>query len=169
MLDLYQNDSGQLINAHKSGYLVHPQGSVVWHRVIEKITNFKRKGFPVRYLGSPLYFGRCKSAYFAYWYQAIANKVFSWKSQLLSHGGKISLIKHVLSSIPVHLLTSGVMSKGTFHIIEKVCENFLWGTYQESNKFHWVGWWDLCYPPEEVDVGFRSIYESYRVFSCKLW
>ena len=62
VLKLYQNDSDQLVNVNKSGYLVHPWVSVARQGVIKQVTKFSRKDFLVRYLGSPLFIGRCKGA-----------------------------------------------------------------------------------------------------------
>ena len=77
------------------------------------------------------------------------DKVVSWNSCLLSHVGRMVLIKHVLSSIPIHLLASAVMPKGVTRLIERVCATFLWGSREGSSKFHWIGWRDLCFPWEE--------------------
>ena len=169
VLELYQNDFGQLLNVNKSGYLVHPWISIARQGVIKRVTKFSRKDFSVHYLGSPLFIGRCKGAYHADLCQNIVDEVLSWKSRLLSPGGKIILIKHVLLSIPTHLLASGVVLKGIFHFIEDVHANFLWGAAQDLNQFHWIRWKDLCYPREEGGVGFRSIYETYVAFLNKLW
>ena len=98
----------------------------------------------------------------------VLDKVLSWKSWLLSFRGKIVLIKHILYSIPIHLLGLGVMPKGVFKLFERDCANFLWGSSRASNKFHWLKWKDLCYPSEESGAGFRSISDTYRAFSCKL-
>ena len=62
VLGEYQQTSGQLVNAQKSGYLVHPSMSPAHRRVIKRITQFSRHAFPYRYLGFPLYLGRCNSS-----------------------------------------------------------------------------------------------------------
>ena len=43
ILEWYQNDSSQLVNVQKSGYLVHPQMTVARQGVLSKLLNFKRK------------------------------------------------------------------------------------------------------------------------------
>ncbi|XP_071912299.1 uncharacterized protein [Coffea arabica] len=57
VLDMYQRSSGQLLNAQKSGYLVHPSLPSARHRVIERITGFSCQVFPTRDAQScvPLY------------------------------------------------------------------------------------------------------------------
>ncbi|XP_027098892.2 uncharacterized protein [Coffea arabica] len=169
VLEMYQRCSGQLISAQKNGYLVHPSLSLARRRVIERVTGFTWQPFPIRYLGFPLYFGRCKSSYYAAVGQSILGRVLSWKSKFLSAGGKMVLIKHVLSSMPVHLLSAAVIPTSIFKSIEQVCSNFLWGSTAEESKFHWIRWTQLCYPVEEGGVGFRRLRDVYTAFSCKLW
>ncbi|XP_027166413.1 uncharacterized protein LOC113766418 [Coffea eugenioides] len=169
VLEMYQRASGQLVNAQKSGYLVHPSVCLSRRRVIERITGFPRQQFPVRYLGFPLYVGRYKSAYFGEVCHSISARILSWRSKLLSPGGRLVLIKHVLSAIPTHLLSAAVIPMAVFKAIERVCASFLWGSSGELNKHHWIKWSQLCYPEEEGGAGFRRVRDVYKAFSCKLW
>ncbi|XP_027124314.1 uncharacterized protein LOC113769296 [Coffea eugenioides] len=169
ILECYQSDSGQLVNVQKSGYLVHHRIIVARKRVIERVTHFHKRELPVRYPGAPLFIGRAKEAYYSDLCQKVLDKVLSWKSRLLSSGGKLILIRHVLSSIPIHLLAVGVIPKGTFRLIERVCADFLWEAGDERKKFQWIRWRDLCFPTEEGGAGFRSLTDMYKAFSYKLW
>ena len=131
VLDMYKRSSGQLRNAQKSGYLVHSSLSSTRHRAIEHVTGFSRQTFLTRYLGFPLYIGRCKVTYFAEVCQKVLGKIVSWKTKFLLSGGRITLIKHVLSAIPVHLLSTVVIPKAVFRAIERACADFLWGASEE--------------------------------------
>nr|XP_027124272.1 uncharacterized protein LOC113740964 [Coffea arabica] len=115
VLEAYQLSSGQLVNAHKSGYLIHEALPPARRRVIERVTHFSRQWFRIHYLGFPLYTGRSKTVFFGEVCQAVLARIMSWKARLIFHGGRIILIKHVLSSIPVHLLSAAmgsIMSPG---------------------------------------------------------
>ncbi|XP_071914052.1 uncharacterized protein [Coffea arabica] len=169
VLDDYQQASGQLINPQKSGYLVHPSLSPSRRRVIERITHFSRQALPIRYLGFPLYTGKSKAVYFGEVCQTVVANVMSWKSRLLSTGGRLVLIKHVLSAIPVHLLSAAVCPDSIFRRIEQICARFLWGTSGEGPKLQWISWSQLCLPVDEGGVGFRKLRDVYSAFSCKLW
>ncbi|XP_027156511.1 uncharacterized protein LOC113757398 [Coffea eugenioides] len=169
VLKMYQLASGQLVSVQKSGYLVHPSVSPARRRVVERITGFSRQHFSVRYLGFPLYIGKCKSLYFGEVCYAISTRILSWRSKLLSPGGRLVLIKHVLSSLPTHLLSAAVIPVATFKSIERICANFLWGTSTEQTKHHWILWSQLCYPVMEGGTGFRRVRDVYNAFSCKLW
>ncbi|XP_027120509.2 uncharacterized protein [Coffea arabica] len=169
VIEKYQQSSGQLVNPQKSGYLVHPSISPSRRRVIERLTHFSRQDFPIRYLGFPLYSGRGKAAYFGEVCQSVVARVMSWKSRLLSTGGKLVLIKHVLSAIPVHLLSAAVGFGSVFRQIEQVCARFLWGSSGQVSKFQWISWPQLCLAVDEGGVGIRKLSEVYSAFSCKLW
>ncbi|XP_071916279.1 uncharacterized protein [Coffea arabica] len=169
VLDIYQRSSGQMLNAQKSGYLVHSSLSSARRRVIERITGFLCQTFPTRYLGFPLYVGRCKMTYFAKVCQKVLGKILSWETKFLSSGGRLALIKHVLFAIPLHLLSAVVMPKAVFRVIERACANFLWGSSEEGLRYHWIGWTKLCLPPEKGGAGFRRIKDVYTAFSYKLW
>ncbi|XP_071920660.1 uncharacterized protein [Coffea arabica] len=163
------NVRGQLVSVQKSGYFVHPSVSPARRRVVERIIGFSRQNFPVRYLGFPLYIGKCKSLYFGKVCHAISARILSWRSKLLSPGGRLVLIKHVLSSLPTHLLSAAVIPVATFKSIERICANFLWGTSTEQTKHHWIRWSQLCYPVTEGGIGFQRVRNVYNAFSCKLW
>ena len=51
---MYEKASGQLINSQKSCYLAHSRLPLSRHRVIQRITQFSYKLFPVKYL-DPIY------------------------------------------------------------------------------------------------------------------
>ena len=89
LLELYQNDSDQLVNASKSCYMVHSQISMACQCVIKRLTKFSKKEFPTRYLGSPLFIDRSKEVYYAKLCWSNMDKVLSCKFRLLSLGGKL--------------------------------------------------------------------------------
>ncbi|KAG5621478.1 hypothetical protein H5410_006696 [Solanum commersonii] len=65
---------------------------------------------------------------------------------MLSHGGKVILIKHVLQSVPIYTLSAITPPNGTINLIEKHFANFLWGSSDGKNKYHWSKWENLCIP-----------------------
>ena len=75
-------------------------------------------------------------AYFVEVCQKVPGKIVSWKTKFLLSGGRITLIKHVLSAIPVHLLSTVVIPKAVFRAIERACADFLWGASEEGSRYH---------------------------------
>ena len=113
--------------------------------------------------------GRRKKAYFQNLITTVAATIASWKNRLLSLGGKVVLIKHVLSSLPLHLLATVSPPKSVFATLEHLFANFFWGSDEGGLKYHWIRWKDLCAPKKEGGLGFRSLDAVFNAFSIKLW
>ena len=77
-----------------------------------------------------------KKVYYADAYNAVTAWVLSWKNQSLSGGGRLVLIKSMLSSMPIHLLAAASPPKGILLAPEKLFVNFLWGSSDSGDKFH---------------------------------
>ena len=55
-------------------------------------------------------------------------KIFDgWKRAFLSKGGRLTLIRAVLSSLPIYFLSLFKMPQGIVNNIEKLMRDFLWG------------------------------------------
>nr|XP_027086510.1 uncharacterized protein LOC113708247 [Coffea arabica] len=165
----YEAVSGQEINVQKSGFMVHAKLPSQCVARIRRVTGFGLKSFPVRYLGCPLFVGRRKCLYFMELVQSVISKVSSWRSRFLSNGGRIVLIKHVLSAIPTHLLAASCPPKGVLALVERAMANFLWGEREGGLRHHWIKWADLCADSSQGGVGVRSLLDVHTAFSFKLW
>ena len=104
-LSLYQSGSGQRVNTHKSFFIASRRCGSGQIRRIQQLTGFRHSSFPFHYLGCNLYVGRRKKEYFQYLIDKFVAKLAGWKKKLLSQGGRLILIKHVLSAIPLHVVT----------------------------------------------------------------
>jgi len=91
------------------------------------VTGFSSKEFPVTYLGCPLYVGRKTKGLFTGILDKVSSRINSWQGKWLSSGARIVLIKHVLASIPIHLLAVLEPPKGVVAEIERIFARFLWG------------------------------------------
>jgi len=65
---------------------------------------------PTKYIGSPLYAGKCKASHFSSIVDEIKLQTQFWMTRFLSPGGKVVLIKSILQSIPTHILASCIVS-----------------------------------------------------------
>ncbi|XP_042944792.1 uncharacterized protein LOC122278673 [Carya illinoinensis] len=82
-----------------------------------------------------------------------------WKSKMLSFGGKIMLLRHVLNSMPIHILSIVKVPKAVFGMINKIFSDFLWGSSLGNKKRKWVVWHQICKPVEEGGIGIRDLVE----------
>nr|XP_027082465.1 uncharacterized protein LOC113704792 [Coffea arabica] len=124
-LDPYVSVSGQKVNQQKSCVLAHANFPGSRKRSIAEMIGFQSKEFLVRYLGYPLYAGRRRRCYFAGVCDSVTSKVLLWKERFFLHGGKLALIKSVLSSMPLHTFAASIPLKSIFSGMESIFADFL--------------------------------------------
>lgn len=103
--------------------------------------------------------GRKRAIYF----QSIIDKISSHIS-----GWQHNLIKHLLSSIPIHILSVISPPKWTIKEIERIFLSSSGAIWARGQR-HWMSWTQFCLPLEENDLGFTSLHNLPMVFSYKLW
>lgn len=101
----YESSSGQKISRDKSCFIMAKKTTPARASIVSLATGFHRSTLPLQYLGAPLFKGAPKSAYFQALVDKVRKKLASWKTNLLSKGGKITLLQSVLSSIPIYTLS----------------------------------------------------------------
>nr|CAN77925.1 hypothetical protein VITISV_028684 [Vitis vinifera] len=94
-------------------------------------------GCPLGRLIGPLPFGMGVE-------EKMRRKLALWKRQFLSKGGRITLIKSTLASIPLYQMSLFRMPKSVARRLEKLQRNFLWGGANGGNKAHLIKWEVVC-------------------------
>lgn len=64
----------------------------------------------------------------------IQKKLAGWKGRLLSFGGEITLIKYVLCSMPIHVLSVLKLPKGVHNDLNSIFSSFLWNATDGSRR-----------------------------------
>lgn len=142
-LDKYESISSQLVNKDKSFFLTSLKtGAHRVNRIID-ISHFKNKNFPFNYLRCPIYIGRKRTEYFDSMLAKIVRRLNGWQSKLMSSGGKLILIKHVLQSLPTYTLTALKPPKGILDLMGKYFARFFWESSGDKQKYHWSSWKNL--------------------------
>uniref|UniRef100_A0A2N9FZS4 Reverse transcriptase zinc-binding domain-containing protein n=1 Tax=Fagus sylvatica TaxID=28930 RepID=A0A2N9FZS4_FAGSY len=67
-------------------------------------------------------------------------RLAGWKRLYLSKGGKVTLIKSTLFSLPTYFLSLFPIAAGVAHRLERIQRDFLWNGLGEESKFHLVSW-----------------------------
>lgn len=165
----YEKASGQLINKDKSFFVASPRCSPLQGRIISSLVGIRRSTLPFRYLGCTLYTGRCKKVYFASLVQSVRNKLDGWQARLLTPGGRLILIRHVLQALPIHTLAAMNPPLGILRELEGLFSKFFWSNSTDNPRKVWRNWNWLSFPIEENGIGVRKLEDVLLAFTCKLW
>jgi hypothetical protein len=84
-------------------------------------------------------------------------RLAGWKRLYLSKGGRVTLIKSTLSSLPTYLLSLFPIPMSVAHRLEKLQRDFLWGGLEDDHKFHLVNWKQTCTPLQSGGLGIRNM------------
>lgn len=125
----------------------------LWHS-----RNFKSAKIPGHPCGSVV-LGTPKRQHFLYLIDTINARLTSWKAKTLSFAGCLILIKHVLSSIPIHTTAVVPIPISICNDIERLMRNFLWSGSGQSTKINYVNWNLVCLPKSEGGLGIRKTSE----------
>lgn len=78
------------------------------------------------------------------------------------------LVKHVLSSITIHVLAGSPIPKGGLQDINRILANFIWNDKEENHKHHWVAWHHIALPIDEGGLGIREFSDLSKAPRMKL-
>lgn len=134
-LTMYEDTSDQLINKSKSHFMVPantPQNTI---QMIKDCTCFSQKDSSITYLGCPLYIGRQRIIYYSQLVDNVAQRISGWETRFLSFGGRVTLIKHVLQSIPIHTMAATSLPNTTIEYMKCIIADFFWGKEGDKKNY----------------------------------
>ena len=84
----------------------------------------------------------------------VAKRLDAWKCAFLSRGGHLTLIRSLLSSLPIYFLSLFKMPQGIADNIEKLMRDFIWGVDNDSSS-HLVKWEEVVKPKHKggLEIG----------------
>jgi hypothetical protein len=128
--------SGLKINFNKSE--MAPVGTVPALDSLAAILGCKTVQLPMSYLGPPLGANFKSKSIWNPILEKMERKLSGWQYMYLSKGGRVTLIKSTLSSLPTYYLSLFPILKSVALRIDKIQKDFLWGRLGEGKKFHLV-------------------------------
>ncbi|GJW91857.1 reverse transcriptase domain, reverse transcriptase zinc-binding domain protein [Tanacetum coccineum] len=139
ILDFFHDVSGLKINLAKSrifgiGILMANVANIA------RAINCSYGSLPFNYLGLPV--GKRMNKVDA-WNGVVgklSERLATWKINLLSIGGRLTLVKSVLGSLPLYYLSLFRAPVSVISQIEGLRRNFFWGSKENENKIVWVRW-----------------------------
>ncbi|RVX13511.1 putative ribonuclease H protein [Vitis vinifera] len=161
----FEAASGLRINLAKSEII--PVGEV--EEIVEMVVEFGCKvgQLPSAYLGLPLGAPNKASSVWDGVEERVRWKLALWKRQYISKGGRITLIKSTLASMPLYQLSLFRVPKIVARRLEKLQRDFLWGGGNMERKSHLVNWEMVCTGKEKGGLGLRKLVLLNKALLCK--
>uniref|UniRef100_A0A251TXQ6 Putative RNA-directed DNA polymerase, eukaryota, Reverse transcriptase zinc-binding domain protein n=1 Tax=Helianthus annuus TaxID=4232 RepID=A0A251TXQ6_HELAN len=102
-------------------------------------------------------------------FDVFKKRLSAWKAKTLSFGGRITLIKSVLSSLPTYFFSLFKAPVQVINHLERLRRDFLWGASPEQKKIIWVAWNNVLVPKDYGGVGIGSLWEANVSMLAKWW
>ena len=90
-----------------------------------------------------------------------------WKRQFISKGGRITLIRSTLSSMPIYFMSLLHIPRVVRLRLEKIQKDFLWGGGALERKPHLVKWDTVYSDKRKGGLGVRRLSTLYRALLYK--
>ena len=157
MLKCFYLVSGLRINVNKSkllGVCVSDEDVVD----MAKVLGCGVAKLPMTFLGVPVggNMGRCEN--WARIVQKFKSKLCQWKARMLSVGGRLTLLKSVVSNLPTYYMSLYLMPVTVQKQLESMRNRFFLGGDLGEKKVPWVKW-NICLASKATGgLGIGSIY-----------
>ena len=110
------------------------------------------------YLGIPLGLKKLRKVELQPLVDKVANRLPSWKANLLNRAGRTVLIKSTLSAIPTHIALAINISPWVIKCIDKCRRNFLWRGADTAKGGHCLlAWPRVCRLPDLGGLGIIDL------------
>ena len=157
--------SGLKINLNKSEIL--PIGPVTNLEELATEVGCKVGALPTTYLGLPL---GAKHKALSVWdsvEERLRKRLASWKLQYISKGGRATLIRSSLSSLPIYHLSLFRAPLKVCARLERIQRQFLWGGNDIVKKVSLVSWVTVCTVKRKGGMGIKSLSKMNKALLSK--
>ncbi|GJR98354.1 hypothetical protein Tco_0270528 [Tanacetum coccineum] len=97
-------------------------------------------------------------------------RLSKWKLKSLSIGGRLTLIKSILSSLPLYHMSSFKVPKGVLHCLEATRRNFFNGSEGTDKKLSLISWKNVLASKKNGGLGISSFFATNRALIFKwIW
>ncbi|XP_026434772.1 uncharacterized protein LOC113332450 [Papaver somniferum] len=142
--------------------------------VDEEVENYaymlgcKYASFPSIYLGLPL---GDKVGGIQKWGNTLeinGKRITSWNGKTIARGGKLTLIKSILASLPIYYLSIFLAPCSITKKIDRIVRNFLWED-ENRKRIHNIGWKLSSKEKEKGGLGIRRAKQVNSALLKKWW
>jgi len=124
ILDEFCNQSGQLINYHKSTLTYSRNATATQRQLVAGVFNITHSESLGKYLGCPIFQQRINSNLFQGLINKAATKLDGWKANSLSKAGRTVLIQSHLEALPAHTMQCFELPKTVMNQLDSINRDF---------------------------------------------
>ncbi|XP_035843953.1 uncharacterized protein LOC110931403 [Helianthus annuus] len=148
--------SGLRMNVNKSNIY----GIGVDQQEVELVANSfgcNANNLPFKYLGITVGANVNRICNWRPVFEVFESRLSLWKASVLSLGGRVTLVKAVLESLPNYFFSLYKAPVRVVKDLEKLIRRFLWGGNNDGAKLHWVAWDRIASPAWAGGIGLCSL------------
>nr|GEX73688.1 putative RNA-directed DNA polymerase, eukaryota, reverse transcriptase zinc-binding domain protein [Tanacetum cinerariifolium] len=139
ILNIFYIASGLKINIHKLNIF----GVGVSLNEINSMaanTRCTTGSLPFTYLGLPIGSNMSCVVHWQVLIDRFKSRLSGWKANLLSIGGRLTLIKSMLGSLRIYYLSTFKAPETVLKSLESLRASFFWGSSKDSKNLSWIKW-----------------------------
>ncbi|KAJ3691188.1 hypothetical protein LUZ61_020352 [Rhynchospora tenuis] len=140
-------------------------------QTVQQALDCQPKELPITYLGLPLSFHPLRKIHFKPLIDAVQRKLDGWQAKFLSLGGRLTLVRSVLTAMPLHFMQAIRLPAWLLKHLEGLRRSFFWKGKSKCLGGHClVAWSKCCLPKENGGLGIFSLdLQNQALLSKWLW
>ncbi|XP_071687637.1 uncharacterized protein [Rutidosis leptorrhynchoides] len=168
LLKCFENISGLKVNLKKSSLygIGVPKPEV---EDMAKAIDCSAGSTPFTYLGLPIGVPSTKASSWHPIIEKFEKRLSDWKAKTISYGGRLTLIKSVLSSLPLYYFSLFHAPTKVINSLEAIRRKFFWGGSESNNKINWIKWELILSPYDKGGLNIGSLFCKNISLLCKWW
>jgi len=168
ILDEFCNQSGQLINYHKSTLTYSKNATATQCQLVAGIFNITHSESLGKYLGCPIFQQRINSSLFQGLINKATTKLDGCKANSLSKAGRTVLIQFHLEALPAHTMQCFELPKAMMNQLDNINREFFWKKSNTYKGMKMIAWDRVCMPKVKGGLGLRKAEAINKAFQCEL-
>ncbi|XP_071713183.1 uncharacterized protein [Rutidosis leptorrhynchoides] len=125
--------------------------------------------FPFMHLGLPIGQKMNRLHHWEFVIEKFKSRLVDWKAKSMFFGGRLTLIKSVLSSLPLYAFSLFRVPSNVINALEGIRRKFFWGGSDDKSKISWVRWDTLLLPYEKGGLNIGSLKAKNLALLGKWW
>lgn len=156
VLILFEFSSGLQVNFHKS-FVLGLNVDLSWLNLASSSLQYRIGSFPFIYLGLPIGGNTSRPLLWELILDRMRKKLASWKGNLLSIGGRATLIKASLSSLPLYFMSIFPAPTGVIEKITQIQRTFFWSGSLDKKRLASAARYPMEFPKSLGGLGFGNL------------